>query len=161
MSSNAVASGDNVFADRAERWIARLGVIMLAAGLVSAVALAVTASSFHPEVWSTCAFVTGVIAVTDAMIGVLLGPLAGRLGGQYLMSRCRSSTSSSPRTSCSTPRHLLGCSGAHARCAAGLGGRSLRCRLRCDHGLLPAATLPVGLTAPPVAVLHHPAASRI
>ena len=64
---------------------ARLGVIALAATLVSAVALAVTAMSFTPQVWLTFALATLAIALTYGMIGVLLGPLVGRLGGLYLM----------------------------------------------------------------------------
>ena len=64
---------------------ARLGVIVLAAVLVSVVSLAVTAFSFTPQVWSTFALATVAIAITYAMIGVLVGPLVGRLGGLYLM----------------------------------------------------------------------------
>lgn len=64
---------------------ARLGVIVLAAVLVSVVSLAVTAMSFTPEVWPTFALATVSIAITYAMIGVVVGPLVGRLGGLYLM----------------------------------------------------------------------------
>jgi hypothetical protein len=64
---------------------ARLGVIVLAAVLVSVVSLAVTAGSFTPQVWPTFALATVAIAVTYAMIGVVIGPLVGRLGGLYLM----------------------------------------------------------------------------
>lgn len=64
---------------------ARLGVIALAAMLVSAVSLAVTAASFEPQVWVTFALATVVVALTYAMIGVVVGPLVGRLGGLYLM----------------------------------------------------------------------------
>jgi hypothetical protein len=64
---------------------ARLGVITLAAVLVSAVSLAVTAASFQPEVWLTFALATLAVAVTYAMIGVVIGPLVGRIGGLYLM----------------------------------------------------------------------------
>lgn len=64
---------------------ARLGVIVLAAVLVSVVSLAVTAMSFTPEVWPTFALATVTIAITYAMIGVVVGPLVGRLGGLYLM----------------------------------------------------------------------------
>lgn len=63
----------------------RLGVITLAAVLVSAVSLAVTGASFQPGLWLTFAAATLVIAVTYAMIGVVVGPLVGRLGGLYLM----------------------------------------------------------------------------
>jgi hypothetical protein len=63
----------------------RLGVITLAAVLVSIVSLAVTAGSFRPASWPTFALATLAVAVTYAMIGVVIGPLVGRLGGLYLM----------------------------------------------------------------------------
>ena len=63
----------------------RLGVITLAAVLVSTVSLAVTAASFEPAVWITFAAATLAVALTYAMIGVIVGPLVGRLGGLYLM----------------------------------------------------------------------------
>jgi hypothetical protein len=64
---------------------ARLGVIVFAAVLVSAVSLLVTAFSFQAQVWSTFGLATVAVAVTYAMIGVLLGPMVGRVGGLYLM----------------------------------------------------------------------------
>ncbi len=64
---------------------ARLGVIILAAVLVSGVSLAVTAVSFEPQRWIAFALATLAIAVTYAMIGAIVGPLVGRLGGLYLM----------------------------------------------------------------------------
>lgn len=63
----------------------RLGVITLAAVLVSGVSLAVTAASFQPQMWLTFAMATLTVALTYAMIGVVIGPLVGRLGGLYLM----------------------------------------------------------------------------
>jgi hypothetical protein len=63
----------------------RLGVIVLASLLVSGVSLAVTSASFTPRVWITFALATLAIALTYAMIGVVIGPLVGRLGGLYLM----------------------------------------------------------------------------
>lgn len=69
----------------AEVLTSRLGVIVLAAVLVSGVSLAVTAVSFTPRVWITFALATVAIAITYAMIGVVIGPLVGRLGGLYLM----------------------------------------------------------------------------
>ena len=63
----------------------RLGVITLAAVLVSAVSLAVTAASFQPETWVTFAAATLAVALTYALIGVVVGPIVGRLGGLYLM----------------------------------------------------------------------------
>lgn len=65
--------------------IARFGVIVLAALLVSAVSLAVTAAGFQPEAWGTFAAATLAVALTYALIGVAVGPLVGRLGGLYLM----------------------------------------------------------------------------
>lgn len=64
---------------------ARLGVIVLAAVLVTAVSLGVTAFSFRPRAWLPFALATLVVALTYAMIGVLMGPIVGRLGGLYLM----------------------------------------------------------------------------
>ncbi len=64
---------------------ARLGVIALAAVLVSAVTLGVTAISFAPDVWATFTAATLMVALTYAMIGVVVGALVGRLGGLYLM----------------------------------------------------------------------------
>lgn len=64
---------------------ARLGVIVLAATLVSVVSLAVTAMSFDPQSWGTFALATILVALTYAMIGVVIGPLVGQLGGLYLM----------------------------------------------------------------------------
>jgi hypothetical protein len=64
---------------------ARLGIIVFAALLVSVVSLVVTAFSFRPEVWLTFGAATVAVAITYAMIGVLLGPLVGKLGGLYLM----------------------------------------------------------------------------
>lgn len=49
------------------------------------VSLAVTALSFTPDVWPTFAGATVAIALTYAMIGVIVGPLTGRLGGLYVM----------------------------------------------------------------------------
>ena len=63
----------------------RLGVIALAAALVSAVSLAVTVLGFRPGQWVTFAAATVAIALTYALIGVIVGPLVGRVGGLYLM----------------------------------------------------------------------------
>lgn len=64
---------------------ARLGVIVFAALLTTGVSLAVTAASFTPEVWVTFAAANMLVAITYGMIGVLLGPRFGLLGGLYLM----------------------------------------------------------------------------
>ena len=62
-----------------------LGVIAGAAVLTSAVSLAVSAVFFAPRFWVEYAGADVLIALTYAMIGVVLGPLVGRLGGLYLL----------------------------------------------------------------------------
>ena len=62
-----------------------LGVIAGAALLTSAVSLAVSAAFFSPRFWAEYAGADLLIALTYAMVGVLLGPLVGRLGGLYLL----------------------------------------------------------------------------
>lgn len=64
---------------------ARLGVIGFAALLVTTVSLLVTAASFTPEGWTWFIAANLLVALTYAMLGVLIGPLAGRLGGLYLL----------------------------------------------------------------------------
>lgn len=64
---------------------ARLGIITLAALLVTVVSLTVTAFGFQPQSWPTFALATVLAALTYAMIGAVVGPLVGRLGGLYLM----------------------------------------------------------------------------
>ena len=141
---------------------ARLGVIVLAAALVSAVALAVTAASFQPEVWATFAVATGVIAITYAMIGVLLGPLVGRLGGLYLMFLL-------PFLDVGLAQNVM-FSAAPPTWAVWLPAHGA-VRVLVDAaftasfddltGLLLASTWLVGLTAAAAGVFHRLAASRI
>lgn len=64
---------------------ARLGVILFAALLTTGVALAVTGASFSPQDWVIFAFANVLAAVTYGMIGVLVGPRLGLLGGLYVM----------------------------------------------------------------------------
>jgi hypothetical protein len=64
---------------------ARLGIVAFATMLTTAVSLAVTALGFQPRNWTVFASGTVLTALTYAMLGVLVGPLAGRLGGLYLM----------------------------------------------------------------------------
>jgi hypothetical protein len=64
---------------------ARLGIVVGASLLTTAVALAVTAVSFTPQSWALFATANVIVALTYAMIGVLIGPLTGLLGGLYLM----------------------------------------------------------------------------
>lgn len=65
--------------------LGHLGVVAGAAVLTSAVSLAVSAAFFSPHLWAEYAGADLLIALTYAMIGVLLGPLVGRLGGLYLI----------------------------------------------------------------------------
>lgn len=62
-----------------------LGVVAGAAVVTSAVSLAVSAAFFSPHLWAEYAGADVLIALTYAMVGVLLGPITGRLGGLYLI----------------------------------------------------------------------------
>ena len=62
-----------------------LGVIAGAAVLTSALSLAISAVFFAPRFWVEYVGADLLIALTYAMIGVLAGPLVGRLGGLYLL----------------------------------------------------------------------------
>ncbi|HET6875276.1 MAG TPA: hypothetical protein VFH70_10880 [Acidimicrobiales bacterium] len=62
-----------------------LGVIAGAAVLTTAVSLAVSALFFSPRSWVEYAGADLLIALTYAMVGVLLGPITGRLGGLYVI----------------------------------------------------------------------------
>ncbi|MCZ7628838.1 MAG: hypothetical protein M5U19_07135 [Microthrixaceae bacterium] len=87
---------------------ARLGIVIGAALLTTAVALGVTAASFNANNWPLFGLANVVLALTYAMIGVLVGPHAGLLGGLYIMLALPSSTSESRRTRCSTPHRPPG-----------------------------------------------------
>jgi hypothetical protein len=65
--------------------VGHLGVVASAAVLTSAISLAVSAIWFSPQQWAVYASAVLLIALTYAMIGMLLGPLTGRLGGLYLI----------------------------------------------------------------------------
>lgn len=62
---------------------AHLGVIAVAAVVITAVSLSVSAVFLSPHLWVEYAGADLLIALTYAMLGVLLGPLVGRLGGLY------------------------------------------------------------------------------
>ncbi len=64
---------------------ARLGVVTIAALLVTAVSLAVTAIDFAPPQWPLFAASNLLVALEYGMIGVITGTLFGRLGGLYMM----------------------------------------------------------------------------
>lgn len=63
----------------------RLSVIGAATVLTTTVAVAVSGAWYAPRQWAVFAGANLLIALTYAMIGVLVGPLTGRLGGLYLI----------------------------------------------------------------------------
>lgn len=63
---------------------ARLGVLLLAALGATAISLATTALVFHAEHWPTYAAANLLIAVTYGLIGALLAPIFGRVGGVFI-----------------------------------------------------------------------------
>ena len=65
--------------------VGRLGVIGAATVLATAVAVAVSGTWYPPRQWVVFAGANLLIALTYAMVGVLVGPLVGRLGGLYLI----------------------------------------------------------------------------
>lgn len=64
---------------------ARVGVIWAAALAITAVSLAVTFVDFQPDQWAPFVAANLLVALTYGMIGVILGIVAGRLGGLYLI----------------------------------------------------------------------------
>jgi len=65
--------------------VGRLGVIAGAGLLTTTVAVAVSGVLFPPRQWAVFATANLLIALSYALVGVLVGPLAGRLGGLYLI----------------------------------------------------------------------------
>jgi hypothetical protein len=63
---------------------ARLGVAALAALAATGVSLAATAVVFHAARWPTYAAANVLLAFTYALIGALLAPIFGRVGGVFL-----------------------------------------------------------------------------
>ena len=63
----------------------RLGVVAGATVLTTAVAAAVSGAWYPPRQWVVFAAANLLIALTYAVLGVLIGPLTGRIGGLYLM----------------------------------------------------------------------------
>lgn len=63
---------------------ARLGVIAIAVLVVSIAALTVTAAVFDPHQWIGYAAANLGLAATYALIGVILGPLFGRVSGVFV-----------------------------------------------------------------------------
>ena len=63
---------------------ARLGVLALATLGVTSVSLATTALVFDATSWATYAAANMLIALTYGLVGALLGPVVGRVGGVFL-----------------------------------------------------------------------------
>jgi ABC-type Mn2+/Zn2+ transport system ATPase subunit len=63
---------------------ARLAVVLGAALLATAVSLAVTAAVFIPHQWGVYAVGNALIAITYGLLGVLLGPIFGRVSGVFV-----------------------------------------------------------------------------
>ena len=63
----------------------RVGVVVAATVLTTAVAVAISGAWYPPRQWVVFAAANLLIAVTYAMLGVLIGPLSGRIGGLYLI----------------------------------------------------------------------------
>ena len=64
---------------------ARLAVVGLATVVTTTAAVAVSGSWYPPRQWAVFAGANLLIATTYAMVGLVLGPLTGRLGGLYLV----------------------------------------------------------------------------
>lgn len=64
---------------------ARLGVIAFTALLTTGVSLTVTSADFTPNNWTPFILGSLLVALTYGMLGVLLGPVFGRLGGLYVL----------------------------------------------------------------------------
>jgi hypothetical protein len=63
---------------------ARLGLVGLSAGLVTVVALAATATVFQPRQWPVYILANLLVAAVYALVGVVLGPLVGRVAGVFI-----------------------------------------------------------------------------
>ncbi|HVT78623.1 MAG TPA: hypothetical protein VHD87_16405, partial [Acidimicrobiales bacterium] len=63
----------------------RLGIIGAATVLTTGIAVVVSGSFYAPRQWLVFVGANLLIATTYAMLGVLVGPLTGRLGGLYLI----------------------------------------------------------------------------
>jgi len=134
----------------------RMAVIAAAALVATAAAIAVTASSFDAVSWPLFIGANILVALTYATIGVIVGPVFGRLGGLYVLLV--------------VPfiRHRLG-SERHVRCrAACLGqvharprrrqsddGWGVHLELRRDRRPLLALGWLLGLTATAVVVFRR------
>ncbi len=68
-----------------EVFAGHLCVIAAATVLTTAVAVALSGAWYPPRQWFVFTAANLIIALTYAMLGVLVGPLTGRIGGLYLM----------------------------------------------------------------------------
>ncbi|ADU49475.1 hypothetical protein [Intrasporangium calvum] len=62
----------------------RIAMVMMASVLVSGVSLALTATVFTAERWTVYALGSLILALTYGLMGMLLGPLFGRVSGVFL-----------------------------------------------------------------------------
>lgn len=65
--------------------VGRLGVVAAATALTTTVAVVLSGAWYPPGQWFVFGIANLLIALTYAMLGVLIGPLTGRIGGLYLM----------------------------------------------------------------------------
>lgn len=65
--------------------VARLGVILVAASLTTVVSVIVTSRSLSAESWATFTVANLLAALTYGLIGFVVGPRLGLLGGLYVM----------------------------------------------------------------------------
>lgn len=63
---------------------ARLGVVAAATIVITMATLAVTSTVFNPKQWVAFAAVNLLVAATYAMIGVIIGPLLGKVAGVFV-----------------------------------------------------------------------------
>ena len=63
---------------------ARVALVLVATGVATAGSLLVTALVFDAEQWGVYAAGNALVAVTYALIGIVLGPLFGRVSGVFL-----------------------------------------------------------------------------
>ena len=63
---------------------ARMGVLALTAVVAAAVSLATTALVFHADSWPIYAAANLLLAFTYGLIGALLAPIFGRVGGVFI-----------------------------------------------------------------------------
>lgn len=69
----------------AEILTVRMATIVIATSIATVVGLAVTAVSFDAVNWWLFALASMIVGLTYATIGVIVGPIFGRLGGLYLL----------------------------------------------------------------------------